>query len=98
MIFLLCRNRVTDFYQWKSVFDTMSTERRHAGMHLLNLWRTVDEPNNVFFLLRLDDVEKARSLLSDPDYIRMGWDAGVIDGDYTYLEDEKDMGSELDAA
>jgi len=33
------------------------------GMHLEHLWRNADEPSEVLFLLRVDDLEHCRRLL-----------------------------------
>ena len=50
MLFMLCRNRVRDFETWKKLFDSHAQAHREAGLHLTSLWRSTDEPNNVFFL------------------------------------------------
>jgi hypothetical protein len=65
MIVMLCRNRVSDFSKWKGVFDSHSQAHRDAGLHLKNVWRRVKEPNNVFFLLEVMDLKKAREFTSN---------------------------------
>jgi hypothetical protein len=87
-MFLLCRNRVADFSKWKAVFDSHADAHCEAGLRLLDLWRGVEEPNNVFFLFEVANVEHARAFLSDPAAAEAGSTAGVLDGEYHFLERE----------
>jgi hypothetical protein len=48
---LLCRCRVEDFEKWKAVFDSHAELHREAGLTLTNMWRSISEPDNVFFVL-----------------------------------------------
>lgn len=88
MMHLLCRNRVTDFPRWKAVFDSHAAAQRNAGLHLLDLWRDVEDPDNVFFLFAVADERKARSFLNDPAAEEAGRASGVLDGEYHFLEHE----------
>jgi hypothetical protein len=86
MIVMLCRNRVLDFSKWKGVFDSHAPAHRNAGLQLKSLWREVEEPNNVFFLFEVADLEKAREFISDPAAADAGKTSGVLDGEYHFLE------------
>jgi hypothetical protein len=86
MIYLLCRNRVADFARWKRVFDSHAPAHRAEGLRLLQLWRGLDEPNNVFFVFEVSSIEKARAFVSAPDAAEAGKAAGVVDGDIQFLE------------
>ncbi len=90
MVVMLCRNRVADFEKWKSVFDANEPSGRDAGLRLLNLWRDLEEPNNVFFLLEVADVDKARAFLADPAAAESGRKSGVLDGECHFLESSTD--------
>ena len=85
MIYMLCRNRVEDFGVWKTVFDSQEKEQREAGLRLVNLWRCVEDPNNVFFVLKVADVDKARSFVSTPKAAETGKTAGVIEGEFHFV-------------
>lgn len=50
MIHMLVRNRVADFAKWKRIFDSHAEAHREAGLHLVHLWRSLEDQNNVFFL------------------------------------------------
>ena len=86
MVFLLCRNRVKDFPAWKQVFDSHANSHRVAGLHLTSLWRSTEEPNNVFFLFAVADLDKAREFLNAPDAGDAAAESGVLDGEYHFLE------------
>jgi len=86
MTYMLCRNRVTDFAKWKGVFDSHAEAHCAAGLNLVQLWRTLDEPNNVVFLFEVDSIEKAKAFINAPEAAETGKAAGVVDGDYQFLE------------
>jgi hypothetical protein len=86
MIALLCRNRVSDFSKWKCVFDSHARAHRNAGLHLQTLWRGVEEPNNVFFIFDVADLEKAQAFISNPAAAEAAKTSGVLDGEYHFLE------------
>jgi hypothetical protein len=86
MIVMQCRNRVSDFSQWKSVFDSHAQAHRNAGLNLKAIWRTVEEPNNVFFIFEVTDTGKARAFISNPVAAEAAETSGVIDGEYHFPE------------
>jgi len=87
MTYLLCRNRVADFSRWRAVFACHQTAHRNAGLRLSNLWRSAEEPNNVFFLFETGSLEKAREFIGNPQAAEAAQASGVIDGEYHFLED-----------
>jgi hypothetical protein len=87
MRYLLCRNRVADFARWRTIFASHQTAHRNAGLRLLKLWRSLEEPNNVFFLFEVDSVEKAREFIGNPEAAKAGEASGVLDGEYHFMED-----------
>jgi hypothetical protein len=86
MVVMLCRNRVADFAKWKAVFDSHAPAHRAAGLRLMNLWRAVEESNNVFFLFEVTSLDKARAFISNPAAAEAGKASGVLDGEYHFLE------------
>jgi hypothetical protein len=87
MSYLLCRNRVTDFARWKAVFASHQQAHRNAGLHLLKLWRSTEEPGNVFFLFEVTSEAQARQFISAPEAESAAEASGVIDGEYHFLGD-----------
>jgi hypothetical protein len=86
MIHMLCRNRVSDFSKWKAVFDSHAEAHRDAGLRLVNLWRSIEEPTNIFFVLEVEDLDKAHEFNHSPASARAGEESGVVDGEYHFVE------------
>ena len=86
MTYMLVRNRVADFDRWMSVVDSTAEGREAAGLRLVNLWRSIDEPNNIFFLLEVESIEKAEEFVNQPESAQAKEESGVIDGEYHYVE------------
>jgi hypothetical protein len=87
MTYMLCRNRVADFSQWKAVFASHAAGHQDSGLHLVSIWRTVKEPNNVFFLFEVDSIEKAQAFINNPAAAKAAESSGVLDGEYHFVED-----------
>jgi len=91
MTYMLCRNRVANFFKWKAVFDAHLEAQADSGLRLLDLWRSVDDPNNVFFRFEVTDIEKARQFINDPAAAKAGEESGVIDGEIHFVESIPDV-------
>ena len=83
---LLVRNKVKDFSTWRAHFDEDSSAAAEYGVTLASLWQTTDDPNNVFFLLDIEDVDRANAFMARPESQEIGVKSGVIDGEFYYLE------------
>jgi len=86
VLVMLCRNRVADFAKWKAVFASHAQAHRDAGLRLMNLWRGLEDVNNVFFLFEVTDMTKARAFISNPAAGEAAKTSGVLEGDYHFLE------------
>ena len=86
MLVMLCRNRVADFAKWKAVFASHANAHRDAGLRLMNLWRGLEDVNNVFFLFEVTDMTKARAFISNPAAGEAAKTSGVLEGEYHFLE------------
>ena len=79
MSHLLIRHKVEDFEKWKPVFDADDSNRRNQGWGDYKLLRNSDNPNEIYILFEVSDVNQAREyLLSDDLRNKMGG-AGVSD-------------------
>ena len=83
---LLVRNKVKDFSKWFAYFAKDSEAAAEYGLKLASLWQTSDDPNNVFFILDVEDVDRANSFMARPESQEIGVKSGVIDGEFHYLE------------
>jgi len=86
MAYMLVRNKVRDFEVWKEVFDGQTGAAREAGLEVVHLWRSMEDPNEVFFLLSVSDMNRARAFTADPASAATGERAGVVDGEIHYVE------------
>ena len=96
MTHMLCRNRVEDFEQWKAVFVSHAEAHKDAGLRLVNIWRSVEEPNNIFFMFEVASMDKAHEFISNPEAAKAGEASGVIDGEINFIEDASGYGSTND--
>ena len=87
MTYMLCRNRVADFARWKAVFASHQAAHRNAGLRLVQVWRAVEDPNNVFFLFEVASRETAREFIGNPEAAKAGEVSGVLDGEYHFIAD-----------
>lgn len=87
MTYMLCRNRVADFSRWKAIFASHAAAHRGAGLRLINIWRSLKEPNDIFFMFAVASMDKAREFISNPEAAKAGEASGVLDGEYHFVED-----------
>jgi len=78
MGYLICRNKVADFDRWKAVFDSHAAAQRASGLKLEHLWRGIDDPNEVFMLFAVDNLEKARGFVTVPKVPQAQQESGLI--------------------
>jgi len=62
------------------------SETDDAGLHIVDLWRRVDESNNVLFVFKVASLDRAREFINDPDAANTGAVSGVIDGEIHFVE------------
>lgn len=83
---LLVRNRVEDVDRWKRVFDSQSAAGAAAGLTVVQVWRSVDAADEVFFLLEVEDRAGAEAFMASPESAAVGVEAGVLDGEVHFLD------------
>ena len=81
----LVRRKVADFSNWKAIYDSNEPTRLKAGVTEKYLLHNVDDPNEVFTLFELEDVQKAREFFESA-ALRTGMQqAGIVDKPDFYL-------------
>ena len=83
---LLVRNKIKDFSKWYAYFQEESVAAAEHGLTLAAIWQTADDPNDVFFLLNVEDVNRANAFMARPESQEIGIKSGVIGGEFHYLE------------
>ncbi|MFQ5526830.1 MAG: hypothetical protein ACE5GX_11280 [Thermoanaerobaculia bacterium] len=84
---LLCRNRVADFDAWWSVFSSHTQAQRDAGLYLEHVWRSDEDPNDIWFVFEIENVERARAFMNAPEAEDAARDTKVLDGEYHFVGD-----------
>lgn len=87
MMYMLVRNRVENYDHWRTFFDADEKAAAEHGLKVISLWRAIEDPNNVFFLLSVESVARAQAFLDRPESAEIGQASGVIDGEYHFVED-----------
>lgn len=83
---LLVRNRVADFATWREYLEADQLPAAEYGLELVSLWQSMDDPNEVFFLLDVADVDRANAFMARPESREIGEKSGVIDGAFYFLK------------
>lgn len=86
MTYMLCRNRVKDYAKWKAVFDSHAEAQQDSGLRLVNMWRSVEDPNNIFFLFEVASMDKAIEFINSPESAKAGEESGVVDGEVHFIK------------
>ena len=72
-------HKVKDFDSWLKGYDAEGKEARAAhGMVDIGLGRGIDDPNMVYLLFGVTDMEKAKARANSPELKKIMTDAGVV--------------------
>ena len=67
MVYVNLRLNVAEYDKWRVGFDANESYRKSAGSTGVNqLYRDVDNPNNVTLILEWEEAGKAQAFLNDP--------------------------------
>lgn len=79
MVYINMRASVSDYQNWRSVFDSLEDLRRAKGSTGGNqVYRDVDNPNTITLLLEWDNADNARQFLSSDALREAMQKAGVL--------------------
>jgi len=80
MVYINLRLNVADYDRWRAVFDGMDPTRKGAGSTGVNqVYRDVENPNNVTLVLEWDNAANAKSFLANPK-LKEAMDAAGVTG------------------
>ncbi len=76
---LLVRHRVNDFAQWKRIYELV--EQRRAAFGLVNdhIFQALNDPQEVFVMLDIEDETRARQFLEGPEIKEFMKQSGVAE-------------------
>ncbi len=76
--FMITREKVKDFAEWKAVYDSHKHARDAAGMTEKYLLQDVDDPNTVTLLFETEDLEKTKAFGHSDYLIKAMQESGVV--------------------
>ena len=82
MATIVAKHKVRDFKVWLSAFQKDSDNRRKIGMYNVSVHQTLEDPNDVVVIARIDDPSKLKALFDSPEHSKLREEAGVL-GDAT---------------
>jgi heme-degrading monooxygenase HmoA len=88
MQYALVRHKVADYDKWKTAFDEHGAARKASGMSGHQLWRNIDDPNELLILVEVDDLEKVRQFVQSEDLREAMQRSGVADQPDMYILEE----------
>ena len=78
MVYILVWHKIADWDKWKPVFDKDEDERKSYGVHLRKLFRSVNDPNEIFCLFDAPDENAANACINRPHLKDLMQSAGVV--------------------
>ena len=79
MDYLMVRHKVADFDQWKTFFDSHKEVQLEYGLHFHMLHRNIDDPDELFIIFEIADLDRAREFLNSTELFIVQKQAGVLD-------------------
>ena len=86
MIYMHCTIRFTDYSKWKASMNADAHAQKEAGLHLKHVWRCLEDPNMAFFVLEVEDVDRAKAFLDPKKVAREETAAGASDFEWHLVE------------
>jgi len=76
---VIVRHKVRDFDAWKPIFYADSKRQRDAGCTRWHLTRSKHDKNELVIIFECEDLDKAKTVFSDPSLADLMKKAGVVD-------------------
>ena len=84
---MLIKHKVLDYKKWRPAYDAHDSIRKAYGQTDLDLLTADSDPNNVFIVEKISDVQKARDFTSLPSLKDVMTKAGVVSAPSFYFFD-----------
>lgn len=85
---LLVHHKVEDYGKWKPVFDEHGSFRNESGSNGGRVFRSADNPNELFILFEWDSVENAQKFAQSDSLKEAMQKAGVVGIPEVYFVEE----------
>ena len=91
MIYVTIRHKVKDFHKWKSLFDEHNVVRKAMGSLGGQIFKSIQNPNDITIIMKWDNIENAHKFMNLPDLKETMEKAGVMEKPEVHFLDEVDM-------
>jgi len=88
MAHLLVHHKIEDYNKWKPAFDAHSSLRSEGGSQGGKVFRSANDPNELFVLLEWDSVENAQKFVQSDKTKEAMQEAGVVGMPAIYFVEE----------
>ena len=88
MAHLLVHHKIEDYSQWKPSFDEHASQRSESGSQGGKVFRSVNDPNELFILLEWDSLENAQKFVQSDKTKEAMKNAGVVGMPAIYFVEE----------
>lgn len=88
MAHILVHHKIEEYNKWKSAFDAHQSERAANGSMGGKIFRNADDPNDLFVLLQINNMENAKKFVSSDSTKEAMKNAGVIGMPEIYFIEE----------
>jgi hypothetical protein len=75
---MVITHTVKDYASWRPLFDADSTARNAAGLELLTVGKSTDNPNHVTIVFKMRSVQEAQKFAGDPRLKQVMEKGGVV--------------------
>ena len=85
---VIVRHKVRDFDAWKPIFYADAKRQHDAGCTRWYLTRNKHDKNEVVIIFECEDLDKAKTIFSQPSLAELMRNAGVVDEPTTFFLEE----------
>ena len=88
MAFVIANHKVKDYSAWRPKYDADEERRTSAGIKTVKVFTDENDPNDVTMYWEVENTEKVREMMKDPELKTRMEEAGVVsDPNVWYLKD-----------
>ena len=88
MAFVIANHKVQDYNSWRPKYDGDEERRTAAGIKTVKVFTSEDDPNDVTMYWEVENTEKVREMMKDPELKTRMEEAGVVsEPNVWYLND-----------
>ena len=85
MTYVYGHHKVKEFATWKPYVDRNEEGRVAAGMRLVKLFQSTDDPNEAHFLFEVDDPKVMQEFMGSEETKELMMEAGVISEPHIHI-------------